>query len=391
MRGSARQRPWLILIVLLLGCWPASIVDAQSLPVSGAATADRHRTVGQLRAPLLDTGTWYPDVTVWDDWFGGGASWCDGAAVWYARTELAALFRDNNVSLPLATVGASGPIALSAADLPNDAAPALRVSLGRSLGTRSRVEFIFEGTHTWDGQVAVRNLDANSQGGFGNLYSALSDFGTPAPIVGVDFNELAAVRLQSRMTNAELNLRRRVLFRPRLYATWFVIGSRYIDTRDRLRHWTASATPGPALASNTLQSNVGNRLVGFQIGLSNRFEIEKHAWISFDALGGIFYNRANLSRQYDVVAGDGSTTTFTGADTAHAVSLVGDLALQFHYEFAPAWTFVAGYRAVWMTGVAVAEANFPPDETALIFAQARVNHDREAVYHGQQVGLQFAW
>ena len=283
-----------IFLVLLTLVGPSITLRASETKVSVPPTPDiiqRGNAAPTVKSQTLDTGPWYPDVTVWDTWMAHNASLCDGTANWYGSAQMLALFRDGGAGRSVATIGPLGPVALSTSDVPNRAAAGARVLLGHQFSDRNRLEVSYFGSYSWNGSAAVDNLDPNSQGGIGNLYSSLSGFGDPAGILGVDFNQFASVRVESRLTNGEINLLRRVLYSPGNYATWFVFGGRYIDARDRLRHYTESDTPGPGRSSNDLQLHASNRMVGLQLGVSNRFDLECHTWISFDMMGGLFHNR----------------------------------------------------------------------------------------------------
>jgi hypothetical protein len=88
------------------------------------------------------------------------------------------------------------------------------------------------------------------------------------------------------------------------------------------------------------------------------------------------------------VAG-GAAAAFAGQDERDRTSFVGDLSLQFNYQFARSWTFYAGYNAMWVTGIATGAENFIPDVATLVLGPTIVDHSQDAVFHGPNIGLVF--
>ena len=101
-----------------------------------------------------------------------------------------------------------------------------------------------------------------------------------------------------------------------------------------------------------------NSMMGLQVGMLSQFLVQPKCWIDFEMKGGIFTNRASLDRTYSVSAAGGPAATFVGTDERDRTSFVGDLSLQFNYQFTPAWTFYAGYNALWVTGIAIGAREF---------------------------------
>lgn len=82
-------------------------------------------------------------------------------------------------------------------------------------------------------------------------------------------------------------------------------------------------------------------------------------------------------------------SVIAGTDERDRTSFVGDLSLQFNYQFARSWTLFGGYNAIWVTGVATGAENFEADINVLTLGPTSVNHDGDPVYHGPNVGLVF--
>ncbi len=346
---------------------------------------------GEPSERSLDLGSFEPETTVWDDWVSLSGRARGACHHWYARSEMLALFRNADNGVPFASIGPAGPVALGTSDFRTEFDAGLRVLIGRTLGNWYRLEGLWFGSYSWDSSAAVNNLDANTQAGVGNLFSPFSAFGNPAGVVGLDFNEFASIRIQSKLNNGELNLRQKLSSKPGLYETSLLIGGRYMDIRERFGYFTQSSVPGAGLSSNDVDIQTTNRLIGFQAGMLHQFILQGHAWVDFEMKGGIFDNQVRMNRTYTVVNPAGATTAFPGTDSQHRTSFVGELSLQLNYRFANAWTFYAGYNAIWVTGVALASENFDTNDSNLVFGPTLVKHAGEVVYHGPNVGLTFVY
>jgi hypothetical protein len=305
---------------------------------------------------------------------------------WYARAEMLALFRDVNAEFDFATLGPSGPAALSTSDFRADFSPGIRAVVGKTLGNWYRLEVSYFGSYSWDDVTAIRNLDTNDQGGTGDLYSPFSAFGDPDGAVGFDYNNFASIRFSSELNNGELNLRRRVLMRPGCYEASFLVGGRYLQIDEEFEYLTQSSTPGPGVSTNRMNVDTENRMTGVQVGMLSQFLVQPKCWIDFEMKGGIFTNRTSLDRTYSIPAAGGPGSL---SDERDRTSFVGDLSLQFNYQFTPAWTFYAGYNSLWVTGIAIAAQNFEASVPTLTLGPTIVNHSADAVYHGPNIGLVF--
>ncbi len=305
----------------------------------------------------------------------------------YGKMEMMALFHDNKDAFSFASVGPSGPIALGTGDFRSEFSAGMRTLLGVTLGSWYRLEVSYFGSYGWDDSVAVRNVEANAEGGDGNLYSPLSNFGNPDGIIGYDYNDYVTTRFSSELNNGELNLRRRVLMRPGDYETSFLLGARYLQINEEFGYYSESATPGPAISTNGMGIDTGNELIGVQVGLLSQFLIQPRCWIDFEMKGGIFQNHATLNRTFTVTDGLGGSDVVAGSDDIDRTSFVGDLSLQFNYQFAPRWTFYAGYNALWITGLALGPNNFETNPDLLLNGPTLINHSGQMVYHGPNFGL----
>ncbi len=337
--------------------------------------------------------------TYWHDPYLGNWEMCRAwppstngfAPNWYARGEMLGLFRHNYDSFPMATVGPSGPVALSTSDFRADFRAGVRALVGKSLSDWYRVEVSYIGSYDWTDIAAVRNDDDNDQDGVGNLYTPFTNFGDPDGQVGLDYNRLAAISLRSRLDNGELNLRRRLLMRPGSYETSFLIGARYLEISEQFTYETLSGLPDPLDRINQYGSDTNNEMIGIQIGLEGQFLVQPRMWVDCEIKGGIFQNHASLRREFTVAEVGGDSASIFTSDDVDRTSFVGDISLQFNYHFAPAWTFTAGYNVIWVTGVALGANNFEDDIALLALGPAYIDHGGQLVYHGPSFGVTFAW
>ncbi|HHM13176.1 MAG TPA: hypothetical protein ENJ16_06450 [Planctomycetaceae bacterium] len=307
--------------------------------------------------------------------------------LWMVDAEGLFLFRDPARSRPMATLGPSGPTVLGTNDFDSEFEAGLRATVARALGDWYRLEATFMGGYAWSDSVAVRNLDANGAAGNGNLFSPFSNFGNP-PVNGLDYNDFAAIDFRSRLTSVELNMRRRLLSRPGRWESSFLVGVRYVNVNERFGYQTTTTTP--AAAGVNYVTSTDNAMVGAQMGWTLQFLVRPRFWVDFDIKGGIFANRAAMDYALTQTAG-GVPTNYAGGDTRDRTSFLGELSLDMHYQFASGWTFLAGYNAFWLTGVALAEDNFNTDINLLQLGPAQVVHNGEVVYHGPHIGLTWAY
>ena len=369
-----------------------ALLASSNVPSWAAETSgytSRKPQLWEAQPPILEEepGTnlyWHdPNLASWEMC----RSWPPAAngcpPLFYGKLDLMPMFRDMKTEYPMATLGPGGGIALGTGNFRSEFDAGMRALLGVTLGDWYRLEAVYFGSYSWDDEVAVRNLDLNDQGGAGNLYSPLSNFGLPAGIVGLDYNNYVSLHFSSRMNNGELNMRRRVLMRPGAYETSFLFGARYMDIREQFDYYTESTTPGPGVTSNAVAIATENKLIGAQIGMLSQFLLEPRSWVDFEMKGGIFQNQATMTRTYSV----DNAAAVTGNDGVDRTTFVGDISLQYNYQLAPSWTVYAGYNAIWVTGVALAADNFETDPTLLTLGPTLINHRGSVVYHGPNFGF----
>ncbi len=339
--------------------------------------------------------------TYWHDpnlpWRNKGACYAFAPAeagcppLWMVQAEGLFLFRDPADSRPMAALGPSGPTVLGTNDFDSEFEGGIRATIGRALGDWYRLEATFMGGYSWNDTVAIRNLDPNGSGGNGNLFSPFTDFGNPAGVNGLDFNDFVSIRFGSQLSSVELNVRRRLLSRPGRWESSFLVGIRYVNLQESFGYRTTSTTPGPGTAGVDYTTQTDNEMVGAQLGFTTQFLVRPRLWIDFDMKGAILANGASMSYTLTQVDALGATSNFAGSDNRDRTTFLGELSLDMHYQFAPRWTFLVGYNAYWLTGVALAEDNFNTDINLLQLGPAQVAHKGEIVYHGPHIGLTWTY
>lgn len=298
---------------------------------------------------------------------------------------------------------------LTSGDLDGEFEPGVRALIGVSLSDWYRLEWSYIGSYSWADSASVR-YDASD--GTGNLLSPFSNFGYPEgelnldpvpdgffnPVHGLDFNSRACVTWSSQLDNFELNLRRRVCMpRDRHVCAEMscLVGLRYMKLREALDYRTESpafpkAESPVGAFENTESVRIDNDLFGPQIGALAQFLVHNRAWIDVSITGAILFDRAESDVVAHVNPGGVPTDAAFSAEE-NATAFLGDLSVQFNYQFAPAWTVRAGYNAIWLSGVALATKNFVSDINALgNGCPHSVDHDGDVVYHGPSIGITWA-
>jgi hypothetical protein len=329
---------------------------------------------------------------------------------WYFLADFLPLFRDQLDGSRFQVDGTTGQTALQESDFScSQFSAGARLLMGCALGDWYRLEASYLGSYSWDDIAAVRNLDANGQAGSGggNLLSPFSNFGSPAALVGVDFNNFAQISFSSEMDNVELNLRRRLRvpsYRPeRIYPEGsplfmehrgeasFLLGIRYLSLEERFQYLTESDVPAGG-SNNQVNVATDNHMIGAQIGLLYQFLCyRERGWVDLEAKGGLFNNRIKLDSRYLNTDTAGATLTdFADDDERDCTSFLGELSLIYNHQIAPSITFRAGYNAIWVTDVALASENFNSNLGLVSLGPALANGEGDVVFHGPSLGLVWA-
>lgn len=308
-------------------------------------------------------------------------------ATWYASVEFLPLFRDANRELDFQSLGPGpGDIILSTSTFDGDFAAGAKVVLGAALGPEHRLEVAWFGGYAWEDLAVVNNNDTNSLGTVGNLFSRYSNFGNPA-VVGLDYNNQALIEFDSQLNSGEINLRHRLLMPPGPFEANVLIGGRMLQIREGFAYSTLSNEPNTGVPTeNNLTTRANNDLFGVQLGCQGQWLCTNCIWVDFDAKGALCNNSAEQSTVY-VVTDSGGTNPFTGSRSEDVTSFVGEVAVALNCQMSRSLTFRAGYQALWVTGVALADVNAAQDLSGLTIGPALLDHTGQVVYHGPNVGV----
>ena len=316
-------------------------------------------------------------------------------ACWYASGEFMALYRlQADVSFQsLPELSNNGAIVLQSSDADDGFAGGLRTVVGRSFGDY-RIEGSYFGSYNWSDVAAVRNLDANTPGGNGNMFSPFSDFGDAGGTLGLDYNNYARITFSSTLNNAEINIRRRIFEGARgnpfdgrrLAEASILIGFRYTRIREDFGYYTESDVPAALGATNSVAVHTNNDMYGVQIGWLSQLNLYSRSWIDFDVKGVVYANLAEQRTSYVNVT-NGVTSSYSDGEDENVASFAVDLSLMWNYQFAPSWTLRAGYNGIFVMGAALASENFETNPTTLLLGPAELHHSGSVNYHGPSIAV----
>ncbi len=329
---------------------------------------------------------------------------------WYGSAEFVPLYRDQNGTQPFQAIAfaetdAAGVITsysrqavLGTGDFDNDFEPGVRAVLGRALGDWYRLEFAYLGSYSWADTAAVWYDETVNPipPPDGNLLSPFSNFGNNGegqgldtlavadfrPVRGLDNNDFVAIGFSSRMNSGELNLRRRVRIARDRHVRGeasCLVGLRYMNIEETFGYYSESIA-----TANVVDVRTNNDMFGVQIGALSQFLVVDRGWIDVEIKGALFLNQA--SNRIDAILPAAQIDSVTSAQEDRA-SFMGDLSVNFNYQFAPSWTFRVGYNAIWLTGVALASENMDIHVNELVRGPTALNHSGEVCYHGPTIGL----
>ncbi len=411
---------WMIVAALLV------VSQAVGLPQSAAQPPSRAVVSGYCPStePLLET--YCGQSLFWHD--PCGSSYREphyrpvhdsmAAPSWYASQEFVPLFRnqrgsqvfqaiafeqvedvfDNDDNLIDTITSYRREAVLGTNDFDTDFNAGIRLTLGRALGDWYRLEGSYLGPYEWSDWASVRY---SPQAPAFGLLSPFSNFGDPdgpsglgdlldtefAPNPLFDFNDYARIDFRSRMNDGQINLRRRVRMdseqRLRSETSW-LLGLRYMNIGERFGYHATSPLPDRDPVSRDVWTE--NKMFGIQIGTLSQFLVVDRGWIDFEIKGVMFFNDASnrIETQF------GPEPVWVSEADQERTAFMGDLSLNFNYQFAPSWTFRAGYNGMWLTGLALASENFLVEGDPLIGDhRGSLDHSGRLVYHGPSLGLVF--
>jgi hypothetical protein len=142
--------------------------------------------------------------------------------------------------------------------------------------------------------------------------------------------------------------------------------------------------------------DVDNHLVGAQFGMNGIYRLGNTGrWaLNLNTVVGVYGNHMEVWNRMDaptggvVTAADGSTYNYRYEDDD--IALVGELRAGASYQYSCNWRLFGGYRAVGISGVALAfDQSNPPSVTS---GQIQyVDSDGSVIMHGLQSGVEFPY
>jgi hypothetical protein len=144
--------------------------------------------------------------------------------------------------------------------------------------------------------------------------------------------------------------------------------------------------------------DVENHLLGVQLGTNASWYVGSRTRLRATPKVGIFNNHINqLQRIYNVngVAVVDAGNPFAGqaydvSNSKDDVSFLAEIDLGLDYRLSRLWSITAGYRAVALTGVALATSQIPGDFADLDDVRD-INNDESLILHGAYAGATFMW
>jgi hypothetical protein len=179
----------------------------------------------------------------------------------------------------------------------------------------------------------------------------------------------------------------------------WLLGGRYFKFDEFLQFASVSAGnefgSGGGVNEAYLDLDVENNLYGVQIGGRADWRVHRCWRVFAGTKVGVFYNDIDFGAQ--LYRGDGALATFatTGntfdlRDGKDDVSMLGQIDLGLAWDFTRHWSANIGYRAVGITGLALADDQIP----AFLAAETDwtdIDSNGSMILHGAFAGLEFRY
>lgn len=236
--------------------------------------------------------------------------------------------------------------------------------------------------------TVIRGFDQLNYGGF-DLYSIYGQ------------GDTHTVTRDSDINNFEFNMLRNggcfTTRRGNRASYELLSGVRWFQLNETLNFQSLSTFGGypPELNFN---SEVENNLFGFQVGGKTEYCLTNRLRFGAGTKVGLFNNNINIRQQFNDGAG-GYATLNTGAyagqdydfsDEKNDVALLGELDFSLYYHMSQRTRAVFGYRAVGVSGLALA-ADQIPDDFSDVEKTFRTNSNSSLMLHGGHAGLEFCY
>ncbi len=167
---------------------------------------------------------------------------------------------------------------------------------------------------------------------------------------------------------------------------------------DETLGFSSDSTFGAYPATLLYGSEVDNTLLGFQMGGSTEYCLTNRWRLSAGTKMGIYNNRIN-ARQYilddlgayaQIGSGANAGDDYNLSDQKDDLAFLGELELGLIFQLSSKSRAVVGYRAVGVSGVALADGQIPYDYTD-VWQITRTRSDNALLLHGGYAGLEFCY
>ena len=162
-----------------------------------------------------------------------------------------------------------------------------RTLIGHTINPYNQIEFSYMAVEHWIDSEFVRDQSqavGQAVGLLGNLSSPFSNFNKPG-VVGLDFNDFVSIASVSTFETAELNWRHYLDMPPGRLTASLLVGVRYMAIRENFEYQSTSVVPAALGSQNFARTDVGNDLLGVQIGATLEFYSEGPWWVNFEIKG----------------------------------------------------------------------------------------------------------
>ncbi len=308
---------------------------------------------------LADTPDSKPEL-----WCGesGGRGSCDCGPSWTATLDILFLQRRQPAAAELMFNTNAPAQNLNASDFDFGFDPGVDLSVARQFSDRLGLEVRYFGMDAWNEATNV----ATTAGDPLRINTV--------PLLLTPAGDAIQARYRSDLNNLEIN--------TQLAARdWLTMlgGFRYLELDERF----AAALPG-ADVPFAYEAATRNRLYGVQLG-ARACLWNAGGPLSIEGLGkaGIYGNASAQDSRFST-----GIVTLPAHDARTATAFIGEAGLSANYCLTERLSVRAGYRLLWVAGVALAS-----DQVAVsdfVFDRG-LNSSGDAFYHGAFAGLQYAY
>lgn len=278
--------------------------------------------------------------------------------IWTATADALFLHRSEPQSEILAFNTLDNTEMLNAEDFDFDTQAGVDLSLSRAIGTRGGLEIRYFGVNDWNSAQSVVTTP-----------NELLQFNSSPPVFPTSGDGIVA-NYASKLHNAEINASRQ-------YCDWVKLsaGFRYLELNERMFAELTNAAIPFDYAETT-----SNHLYGAQLGIDGMMWRRDSLGFSVVGKAGIF---GNHSAHNAAVNTGVATLTASGSDDRTA--FVGELGFIGNAKLTECLAVRAGYRLLWIDGVAVAT-----DQLGATDFNTGVGFDGsgDVFYHGAFVGIE---